>query len=132
MKNSLSLAVFASLPGEIGPRTQSYKIVVGLARRPLWGHLRTFDLLLLRSDIIHALGAIQFQDRSDMDFPDALLDRGLLLAFERIFILTAAQFALNQHVGTLLERGSKVGQCRRAGPAKIQISTFSNDRQHCF
>jgi len=43
-----------------------------------------FDLLLLGGGRVQALGAIQFQDRRNMDFPDALFDHDFLFAFERL------------------------------------------------
>ena len=71
---------------------------------------RVFDLFLLGGSLFQTLSAIQFQDRGDMDLPDALLDRGFLFAFERLFVFAAAQLTLNLHVRSLLERCGEVGQ----------------------
>jgi hypothetical protein len=65
---------------------------------------------LLRSSFVHTFGAIQLQDRRDMDFPDTLFDRSLLFAFERLFIFAAPRLALNLDMGSFLERGGEVGQ----------------------
>jgi hypothetical protein len=63
-----------------------------------------------RGSLFHTLRAVQFQDRGNLNLPDALLDRGLLFAFERHLVFAAVQFALNLHVRAFLERGGEVGQ----------------------
>ena len=72
--------------------------------------LRIFDRILIAGDFVNALGAIQFQDRIDLDLPDALLEREFLLAFDLFFVFTAAQLALNLDVCALLEGGGEICQ----------------------
>jgi hypothetical protein len=100
---------------------------------PLLGHLQIFDLV--NSSFVETLGAVQVQYGRNVDFPDALLDHDFLFAFQRLFIFSAAQLALNLHMRSFLSVAAKSAsglyttpRCHSVRDAHSPVSLFFHDR----